>query len=125
MTNEDRENKLTEAEENIRQQLVKLGVDNNMYFVVWWGHTNNYFVGVRNDSKKHPEVYGAMYEMFYDVVGEDKIMFKSALGWDYDWPNQRLPMQEMLRIVEEYIEKTRELQTKVESSEMEENTKED
>jgi hypothetical protein len=125
MANEDRENKLTEDEETIRQQLVKLGVDNNMYFVVWWGQTNNYFVGVRNDSKKQPQVYGAMYETLYDVVGKDKIMFKSALGLDYDWPNQRLPLHEMLRIVEEYIEKTRELQTKVESSEMEENTKED
>lgn len=92
------ENKLTEAEEKIRQQLVKIASDNDVYFVVWYGHINNYFVGVRNCSKKEPAVYAAIYEMFYDLMGdEDRIIFQEGIGIQKE-SNQRLPWEKMLGI---------------------------
>lgn len=35
-------------EDCVRTELVKLAADNDMYFVIWWRHFGNYFVGVRN-----------------------------------------------------------------------------
>lgn len=78
-------NELTPEEEDIRQQLVKIAADNDIYFVLWYGHFNNYFVGMRNSRKKEPEIYGAMYEMFYDVVENDAILFKLNIGQEFDW----------------------------------------
>ena len=91
-------NELTPEEEDIRQQLVKIAADNDIYFVLWYGHFNNYLVGLRNSRKKEPEIYVAMYEMFYDVAGEDEELFRRSIGMEYDWPNQRLPWQKMLGI---------------------------
>ena len=39
----------TEKEDRARAELVKLAVDNDMHFVIWWGNFGNYFVGVRNE----------------------------------------------------------------------------
>jgi len=86
--------RLTEEEEKIRQQLVKIAADNDMYFVIWGGHFGNYFVGLRNTSEKQPEIYAAMYEMFYDVVGGDAIRFKTRI----DIKGSRIPWQKMLGI---------------------------
>ena len=66
----------TEKEDCARAELVKLAADNDMYFVVWWGHFGNYFVGVRNERGRKPEIYKAMYESFYDLTGDDEIMFR-------------------------------------------------
>jgi len=65
-----------DEEDSARAELVKLAADNNMYFVVWWGHFGNYFVGVRNEQGRKPEIYEAMYESFYDLTGDDEIMFR-------------------------------------------------
>ena len=94
---------LTPEEEDIRQQLVKIAADNDIYFVLWYGHCNNYFVGLRNSRKKEPEIYAAMYEMVYDVAGADKMLFRRNLGMEYDWPNQRLPWKKMLKIAKAEI----------------------
>ena len=83
MSNNDTDRKLTEDE--ARKELVKLAADNDIYFVVWYGHWSNYFVGLRNSRKKEPEIYGAMYEMFYDVVENDAILFKLTIGQEFDW----------------------------------------
>ena len=40
----------TEKEDRARAELVKLAADNDMYFVIWWGHFGNYFVGVKNSG---------------------------------------------------------------------------
>lgn len=66
----------SEKEEQARLELVKLASDNDMYFVVWWGHFGNYFVGVRNDRSIKPEIYKAIYESFYDLIADDKVMFR-------------------------------------------------
>jgi len=66
----------TEKEDCARAELVKLAADNDMYFVVWWGHFGNYFVGVRNERGRKPEIYEAMYESFDDLTGDDEIMFR-------------------------------------------------
>ena len=65
-----------ENEEQARAELVKLASDNGMYFVVWWGHCGNYFVGVRNEHGKKPEIYAAMYESFYDLTCDDEVLFR-------------------------------------------------
>jgi len=93
-------NELTPEEEKIRPQLVKLAADNDMYYVIWGGHFGNYFVGVRNTRKRQPEIYGAMYEMFYDVVGGDAILFKTRI----DIKGSCIPWQKMLEIVKTVIE---------------------
>lgn len=85
------------SEDEARQELVKLAADNDMYFVVWSGHWSNYFVGLRNSSRKKPEIYGAMFEQFYDVVKGDLILFKRSIGWEFTW-------QELLQIVKPVIE---------------------
>jgi len=94
------ENELTPEEEKIRRQLVKIAADNDMYFVIWGGHFGNYFVGLRNTRKKQPEIYGAMYEMFYDVVGGDTILFKTRI----DIEGSCIPWQKMLEIAKAGIE---------------------
>lgn len=66
----------TEKEDRARAELVKLAVENDIYFVVWWGHFGNYFVGVRNERSRKPEIYKAMYESFYDLIGDDEVMFR-------------------------------------------------
>lgn len=93
------ENELTPEEEDIRKQLVKIAADNDMYFVIWGGHFGNYFVGLRNTRKKQPEIYGAMYEMFYDVVGGDTILFKTRI----DIKDSCVPWQQMLEIAKAAI----------------------
>ena len=64
------------SEDEARAELVRLAADNGMYFVVWWGHFGNYFVGVRNDRGLKPEIYKAIYESFYDLAGDDEVMFR-------------------------------------------------
>ena len=98
MSNNDTDRKLTEDE--ARKELVKLAADNDIYFVVWYGHWSNYFVGLRNSRKKEPEIYGAMYEMFYDVVGGDTILFKTRI----DIEGSCIPWQKMLEIAKAGIE---------------------
>ena len=66
----------TEKEDRARAELVKLAADNDMYFVVWWGNFGNYFVGVRNERGRKPEIYKAVYESFYDLIGDDEVMFR-------------------------------------------------
>ena len=66
----------TEKEDCARAELVKLAADNDMYFVVWWGHFGNYFVGVKNEQGRKPEIYKATYESFYDLIGDDEVMFR-------------------------------------------------
>ena len=66
----------TEKENCARAELVKLAVDNDMYFVIWWGNFGNYFVGVRNERGRKPEIYKAVYESFYDLIGDDEVMFR-------------------------------------------------
>lgn len=85
------------SEDEARQTLVKLSADNDMYFVVWSGHWSNYFVGLRNKSRKVPEIYGAMYEQFYDVVKGDLILFKLSISREFTW-------QELLQIAKTAIE---------------------
>ena len=66
----------TEKEDCARAELVKLAADNDMYFVVWWGHFGNYFVGVKNERGRKPEIYKATYESFYYLIGDDEVMFR-------------------------------------------------
>ena len=66
----------TEKEDRARAELVKLAADNDMYFVIWWGHFGNYFVGVRNERGRKPEIYKAVYESFYDLIGDDEVIFR-------------------------------------------------
>lgn len=72
----------TEKEDCARAELVKLAADNDIYFVVWWGHFGNYFVGVRNERGRKPEIYKAMYESFYDLTGDDEVLFRFAFESD-------------------------------------------
>lgn len=85
------------TEDEAHQELVKLAADNDMYFVVWSGYWSNYFVGLRNGSGKKPEIYGAMYEQFYDVIKGDLILFRRSIGMAFTW-------QELLQIVKPAIE---------------------
>lgn len=66
----------TEKEDRARAELVKLAADNDMYFVIWWGHFDNYFVGVRNERGRKPEIYKAVYESFYDLTDDDEVIFR-------------------------------------------------
>ena len=66
----------TGKEDRARAELVKLATNNDMYFVVWWSHFGNYFVGVKNEQGLKPEIYEAMYESFYDLTGGDEVMFR-------------------------------------------------
>lgn len=106
MSNNDTDKKLTEDE--ARKELVKLAADNDIYFVVWSGHWSNYFVGLRNNSRKQPEIYGAMYEQFYDVVKGDLILFKLSIGWEFTW-------QELLRVAKTAIETKQSLIKEIET----------
>lgn len=73
-------------EEKARADLVGIAADNGMYFVVWRGHFGNYLVGVRNVRKRlEPEIYSAIYESFYDLVGDDPEEFKIDLGEKFSW----------------------------------------
>ena len=87
------------TEDELRAQLVKLAADNDMYFVIWDGHFSTSFVGLRNSRKKTPEIYGAVYEMFYDVIGSDAILFTARI----DINGSRIPWQKMLEIAKTAI----------------------
>lgn len=83
----------TEKEDRARAELVKLAADNDMYFVVWWGHSGDYFVGVKNERGRKPEIYNAVYESFYDLTAGDEVMFifkfssssEMRFSWRFSW----------------------------------------
>ena len=73
----------TEKEDRARVELAKLAIDNDMYFVVWWGNFGNYFVGVKNERSRKQEIYKAVYESFYDLIGDDEVMFRFTFKANY------------------------------------------
>ena len=53
-----------------RRKLVRIARQNDLVFVIWWGHFGNTFVALERGGKceLRPEIYGAMMEQFYDVI---------------------------------------------------------
>ena len=64
-------------DERARYEIIKLAKKYNIYIVIWDGHFERYIVALHNDSgNRRPEIYHAIYESFYDVVGNDKEVFR-------------------------------------------------
>ena len=75
-------------EDQARSAIVDIAVKNGLYFVVWSGHFGKYFHALKNNSGKTPEIYGAMYESYYDLVGDnDNIVFKFKMQSKICWRN--------------------------------------
>lgn len=69
-------------ETEARNQIVEIGKKHNLYFVIWDGHFSRYFYAMQNNRNLKPEIYGAIYESFYDLVKSDKEMFKLSFKYD-------------------------------------------
>ena len=68
-------------DELARYEIIKLAKKYNMYFVIWDGHFGRYIVALHNDSgNRRPEIYHAIYESFYDVVGNDREEFRLSIS---------------------------------------------
>lgn len=65
-----------DAEAKARAEIVRIGAENGLYFVLWRGHFGVYFVGVRNKRGLETEVYSAIYESYYGLVGGDEEAFR-------------------------------------------------
>lgn len=92
-----------EKEENARTELIRLGSDNGMYFVVWRGHFGNHMVGVRNARDMKPEVYGAIFESYYDLVGDDEILFSYTVPEVDDESGRLFSWTELLSATMPYV----------------------
>lgn len=88
-------------EQAARDMIVSLAKDNHMYFVVWNGHFGTYFVALRNNSKLSPNIYRAIFESYYDLVGDkDEEMFRFEIQEDiFTW-------SELLLMVKAYVPRT-------------------
>ena len=65
-------NATTELEQDARDRIVSLAKDNHMYFVVVWsGNFGRYFVALKNKSGLAYNIYNAIYESYYDLVGDN------------------------------------------------------
>ena len=84
-----------EIEKQARDAIVSIAKKNGWYFVVWYGHFSNQLCIVENTSKKTPEIYCAMYESFYGIVGKDNVLFKYKLPSQFMW-------KDILSIVKSY-----------------------
>lgn len=82
--------KLTEEnqsndEENARAELIRIAEDNDWFYVTWWGQTGySFWIYKRNDitrKTRRNEVYGAMYEQFYDVIKDTDDSDEIAQLW--------------------------------------------
>lgn len=77
------------TEEESRDKVVELLKERNQYAVIWCGHWGNYFHIISNENGLRKNyVYGAMYEQYYDVVGDDaKIddiqLSEKQQNWEY------------------------------------------
>lgn len=74
-------------EAKARADLVEIAKKHDWFFVIWWGHTGDSFVIFKRTEKckdMEPEIYGAMYEQFYDVSegGERVELIRLPKGFD-------------------------------------------
>ena len=73
-------------EKGARDRIVALAEDNNMYFVVWNGHFGRYFVALKNNSGLAHNIYSAVYESYYDLVGDnDEEVFRFEIPDMFTW----------------------------------------
>ena len=73
-------------EKYARDRIVSLAEDNNMYFVVWNGHFGRYFVALKNNSGLAYNIYSAIYESYYDLVGDkDEEVFRFEIPSMFTW----------------------------------------
>ena len=74
-----------DIEERARQEIVSIAKKNGLYFVIWNGHTSRQLVAIENKSRKEPNIYGVMYEAYYDVVNKDPekfcIKIQNKISW--------------------------------------------
>lgn len=72
-------------EDAARAAIVEIAAQNNLYFVFWSGHFSRYFVALENKSKKNPDIYTAIYDQYYDVIGNDKEVFRFNIPQKTTW----------------------------------------
>ena len=87
----------------VRDEIISLAKKHAMYFVIWYGHFATYFVALNNTSGKKPDIYGTMYEAFYDLVGNDSEAFRFTLHE----PNMKWNI--ILEMLKAYFPTTRKL----------------
>ena len=103
-------------EEEARAEIVNLLKERNQYAVIWWGHWGNHFHIISNENgRRKNDVYGAMYEQYYDVVGDDaKIndiqLSEKQQNWEYilGWMQGKPHMMDTMP-VDEVFKKTLEI----------------
>lgn len=77
------------SEEEARAEIVNLLKERNQYAVIWWGHWGGHFHIISNENgRRKNDIYGAMFEQYYDVVGDDsKIagirLSEKQQNWEY------------------------------------------
>lgn len=85
------------AESLARNAIVKLAAENNLYFVCWSGHFGRYLVALKNTGDKDAEIYSAIYESYYDLVGNDVEVFR------FDIPMDNMRWQDLLTAAKAYL----------------------
>ena len=97
--------KKDDIESQARTSIVDIATNNNLYFVCWDGHFGRYFHALNNASKKKPEIYSAIYESYYDLVGNDLEVFKFRIPDQVCWID-------LLNIIKAYVPAYREQMNK-------------
>lgn len=76
---------IDDIEHNARCKIVDLAKKHHLYFVVRDGHLERSFIAHENKRKKLIEIYGSMYESYYDLVGDDKVKFMFKISNKFKW----------------------------------------
>jgi len=72
------------SEDEARNEIIRILKKFNWYAVRWDGHTDRYFCCLKlaEKSDKTNEIYGAIFESYYDLVEDDEEIIKIAIGYD-------------------------------------------
>ena len=66
----------------VKAALIAIGERENLYFVMWSGHTGQYFIALRNDRKLETNVYSAIFESYYDLTMDDKVVCRFNFNYE-------------------------------------------
>lgn len=88
---------LDTVEQQARDAIVGIAKKNKWYFVVHNGHFARRFCALQNNSGKDPQIYGALYESYYDFIGkDDKEVFHFTIPDQFFW-------KDLLAMVKAYV----------------------
>lgn len=93
-----------DSETIARKQIIDYAKKHHLYFCVLIGSSNYKFLGLKNASKKTPNVYVADIVSFNDLVGP-----KDGIVFSYDITIKPMTFKNALHIVESNMPKTRSL----------------